>query len=117
MKKISLIFGVVAFAIASSANAGWSPFYSITSNYFQPGTDDQSIIITLDNFSHDCGWETGAEIKENSIGSGFFKTASSVILSAIMADKKISILTLDSKKDSNYCSGSKAKILALRIEQ
>jgi hypothetical protein len=115
MKITEYLIGLTLLLSANLSNAGWSPFYDITSNYFQPiGSSDQSIIITFNEAFHECGWNSGAEVQESIVGKDYFKTVSSVILSAIMAKKKVSILT--SNEPSTYCAGKKAKILAIRLE-
>lgn len=115
MRKSTFTIMFMFIIYSGWCSAGWSPFYEITSNYFQPvGQDDQAIIVTFPSDFHTCGWNSGATVQASNVGSEYFKTISSVILSAIVAKKKISILT--SEDPNTYCSGSKARILAIRLE-
>ena len=107
---------LIAIFVSSYASAAWSPVYEIKTNYFQPiGTTDQSIILTFDTSFHECGWNTAGQVQESKVGKDFFKTITSVMLSAIMANKKVSILTPDTSAD--YCDGTKVKIIGIRLMQ
>ena len=109
--KHRIISALLFFFVQSPAfSATWTDFMSITSNYFEGVGTDQQVVVTLESNFNPCGWGNAANININVVGSDAFKTYSSVILSAIMANKKVSLKT-------DGCTFDRATVVGVRVLQ
>jgi len=98
---------ILAPSVAISAD-GWQSYMHMTSNYFEGLGENHRIVLTMETPFHTCGWNSAAHVNLNVVGPETFKTYTSVILAAWLANKKISINT-------NGCIGDRSKIIAVRI--
>ena len=112
---IRVILFVVVFFSNSSLYAEWTPFMSINDNYWSKYDSSQNIVLVLESNFHSCGWNAAADIRESEVGSDLYKTLTSVALSSIMANKKISVWIADS--GLGRCIDDRAKVTGIRIQK
>jgi hypothetical protein len=109
MKRLTpMLWAILALPSLSSAADGWQNYMAVTSNYFEGTGNAHRIVLTMEGSFHTCGWNTAANISLSEVGPEAFKTFTSVVLSAWMADKKLSL-------NVQGCQGNRAKVVALRI--
>ncbi|MES9957656.1 MAG: hypothetical protein ABW086_11435 [Sedimenticola sp.] len=96
--------------LMSSASNGWQDYLTVTSNFFEEVNDAHRIVLTMERPFHECGWNTAANINLNVVGPDAFETLTSVVLSAWVADKKLSL-------NVDGCLGNRANVKGLRISK